>query len=783
MKKIILSLFLSGICLLGMSQKSQIGLPITWDDTTNVDYTTIGFGSDTAFLAADPSDSTNIVLEVLKPSGAQTWAGMVLGNDSLNAAIPFAVGSTSIRARIYSIAVGQAMRMKVENESNGGISVETEVLTTVVGWDTLTFDFSNNVANTPAINFSNTYDKLVIFFGFGVSPAANETYYIDYVAFGGGSSGPSKALISLPITWDDTANVDYTVSDFGGNGSMLTTDPTNAANLVIQSIKDSTAQLWAGTSFGNALGVAIPFVAGNTTVRARVYSPDTGIEIRLKVEDQSDPTKSVETVDTTTVVGWDTLSFDFSVQAAGTAAINYSYTFDKMSIFYNFGVTGANAGVKTYYVDYVEFVGPAAASKAQIDLPITWDDSSNVDYSVIDFGGNGSMLAADPSNSSNIVLQSVKDSAAQVWAGTTFGSSLATAIPFSVGNTIISARVYSPAVGIVVKMKAEDQTNGSLSVETDVTTTQIGWEILTFNFVNNSVNTPVINFGTTYDKLSIFYNFGVSPAAAEMYYVDDVVFGMLTAVKSPIALPITWDDSSNVNYSVTDFGGNGSMLAADPLNPLNTVLQSVKDSAAQVWAGTTFGNSLASAIPFSAGNTIISARVYSSAVGVVVKMKAEDQTNGALSVETDVTTTQIGWDTLTFNFTNNSANTPGINFMTTYDRLSIFYNFGVSPTTAETYYVDNVSFGQLATGIQENRTNATFTVYPNPASAVITIDASLLNDVNQIIVTNSIGQVVLQKNVSALDNKIDVANFDNGVYFMILSSESGIKTSKFMVAK
>jgi hypothetical protein len=77
----------------------------------------------------------------------------------------------------------------------------------------------------------------------------------------------------------------------------------------------------------------------------------------MKVENASDPTKSVETEATTTLAnGWETLTFDFATQAAGTAALNLAYTYNKISIFFNFGVDGATAGAKTYYFDDVAFV-------------------------------------------------------------------------------------------------------------------------------------------------------------------------------------------------------------------------------------------------------------------------------------------------------------------------------------------------------------------------------------------------------------------------------------------
>ena len=283
----------------------------------------------------------------------------------------------------------------------------------------------------------------------------------------------------------------------------------------------------------------------------------------------------------------------------------------------------------------------------------------------------------------------------------------------------------------------------------------------------------------------MFFNFNVVPSATETYYTDDVWFGGASSgpSKAQIDLPINWDDTANVNYAIIDFGGNVSSSVVDPTNASNLVLKTEKPSTAQSWAGTTLGSALATAIPFSASNTTMEARIWSAAIGIPVLMKVEDQTNAGIFVETLASTSRVGWDTLTFDFANPSPNNQALNFSNTYDVISIFFNFNVVPSAIETYYLDNISFGQLITGVSEYNANPTFSVYPNPANDVVTIDATLLNKGNQVIVTNAVGQIVLQKNVSVIDNKLNVSNFENGVYFMILSSESGTKTSKFMVTK
>lgn len=337
------------------AQLNQIDLPIDWDSQTT-DYTVTDFGGAASSRVANPTNSTDTVLKTDKTLGAQTWAGTTLStSNGLATAIPFS-SSTVILVDVWAADSGVVVRLKAEDHTNNTITVETDAMTTVAGqWQTLAFDFANQASGTAALNTANTYDMLSIFYNFGVSPAATQTYYADSVRMGAGST---LSQIDLPITWEGTST-DFTVTDFGGNASQVVVDPTNSNNMVLESVKSSTAQTWAGTTLSNSQGLAsaIPFSAGNTIITLDVWSPDAGIEVRLKAEDHTDPTKSVETVDTTTVAGgWQTLTFDFSNQAAGTAAINFAYTYDMLSIFYNFGVDGATVGsAKTYYCDNVMF--------------------------------------------------------------------------------------------------------------------------------------------------------------------------------------------------------------------------------------------------------------------------------------------------------------------------------------------------------------------------------------------------------------------------------------------
>jgi hypothetical protein len=180
----------------------------------------------------------------------------------------------------------------------------------------------------------------------------------------GGSCSACLTQINLPITFQGSAT-NFTVTDFGGNASNLEVDPTNASNMVIKTIKTTGAALWAGTTMSTPSGFssAIPFTVSNRKVYVKVWSPDAGIPVRLKVEVAGTPTQSCETQTNTTVIGWQMMEFDFNNQASGTAIFNQAFNFNMMSIFFNFGTDGATAGEKTYYFDNVSY-GAALASSS-----------------------------------------------------------------------------------------------------------------------------------------------------------------------------------------------------------------------------------------------------------------------------------------------------------------------------------------------------------------------------------------------------------------------------------
>jgi len=165
-----------------------------------------------------------------------------------------------------------------------------------------------------------------------------------------------QVQIDLPVDFEGST-VNYTMTDFGGNESSLVTDPYDSGNMAMQVTKTNGAATWAGTTIGTPAGFAtnIPLSLSNSVMAVSVWSPQAGTPIRLKVEDSNEPTHTCETETNTTVSGWQVLEFDFLNQAPGTEllsiGLDYGWTYNMASIFFNFGTEGAG---ETYYFDDVQ---------------------------------------------------------------------------------------------------------------------------------------------------------------------------------------------------------------------------------------------------------------------------------------------------------------------------------------------------------------------------------------------------------------------------------------------
>jgi hypothetical protein len=86
--------------------------------------------------------------------------------------------------------------------------------------------------------------------------------------------------------------------------------------------------------------------------------------------------------------------------------------------------------------------------------------------------------------------------------------------------------------------------------------------------------------------------------------------------------------------------------------------------------------------------------------------------------------------------------------------------------------------GNLAAGIQENNsTQNDMMVYPNPSAGTIHILNE--NSIDELRITNLVGQLVFQSNPKSTNISVNINS--TGIYFVTIASGNVISTKKIMI--
>ncbi len=192
---------------------------------------------------------------------------------------------------------------------------------------------------------------------------------------------------------------------------------------------------------------------------------------------------------------------------------------------------------------------PTPSATVSVGTLINFENSAAGTTSV-DFGGESSSItsAGLPSGGSANNFTALKTIKGNVsWSGVTFFSQGATSV-INTNYKSISANVWSSSAGSTIRLKAENQNDISLAVETDATTTTAGWQRLTWNFAANAAGTPAFSSSVLYGKLSVFPEFG-STTSGNVFWIDDVAILGATppalGAPAPTPTPTTTAPPSN----------------------------------------------------------------------------------------------------------------------------------------------------------------------------------------------------------------------------------------------
>ena len=344
----------------------------------------------------------------------------------------------------------------------------------------------------------------------------------------------------LPINFEDGQVTTESFVDFNGGTGTVVDNPfitdDNPSSTVGKIVRDG-GDIWAGSY----LIVSPLDFTSETTIKMSVYSVSPGLVVKFKLEDDNDPVTAAVERDayTTKYNQWETLSWSFSGEQ--------SNTFQRLVLMFDFGNTGDGTESSTFYFDDIYQFDPTGGL-AQIDLPITYDDSS-VYYSLIPFGDdNVEAEIIESASDDGKYVKLIKSSDAATWAGVTISneSGLVSNIPVSSSNSKMYVHTYvseNSTTGIPVRLKIENKNDPTQSVETEAyTTTTEEWEILEFDFNNEATGTAALNESYPFNMASLFFNFGSAGDGQTVYYFDNISFG------SPISLGL--ESVSNESFKL-----------------------------------------------------------------------------------------------------------------------------------------------------------------------------------------------------------------------------------------
>ncbi|PKV50183.1 hypothetical protein ATE84_2233 [Aquimarina sp. MAR_2010_214] len=372
-----------------------------------------------------------------------------------------------------------------------------------------------NPGDTFTINVSATADyatKFEVHFGdipnetpteLMVDSTISHTYQttgnkeIRIVAF---SSGPVTTEVTetilianplvLPIDFESTS-LNYTYIDFGGATGSVVANPNistiNTSATVGRFFKQNGSEVWAGT----ALQLDDPIIFSSlNSIKINTWSPSSGITVKMKLENATDPDTAIEVdVINTVANGWETLVFNFG-------ALDLSKEYHKIVLFFDFGNSGND---DTYYFDNIELV-PLPIEDFE-GTPPTFTVFGNIADITVESNPNTGGI-----NSTATAAKLTKTSGSETWAGALFEVS-----PLDLTSyNKIRVLTYSPTSGVVIKLKLENA-DASITHEVDITNTITNdWEELIYDFSD----APAAD----YVKIVIFFDFGNSGTGTEYYY-------------------------------------------------------------------------------------------------------------------------------------------------------------------------------------------------------------------------------------------------------------------------
>ncbi len=532
----------------------------------------------------------------------------------------------------------------------------------------------------------------------------------------------------------------------------------NTSSTVAKFTALQAGQPWAGCESANGASIGtFTLSASNAIVKMMVYKSvisDVGIKFATGSLASSGEIK----VSNTLINQWEELTFDFSSKIGEPSSTGIA----QIIVFMDFNLAGRTSDNVCYF-DNITFSAGSTLAEPTVAAP----SPTKVPADVISLFSN---------TYSNVAVDTWRTS----WSSATLidvqvaGNDVKkyTALDF-VGIETVNSQINASAMDLfefdvwtpnstsfrfkLVDFGANGAFGGGDDVEheTVITPTIGGW---------NHVSVPLSAMtGLTTRSNIAQLIFASSPAGTSVVYVDNILFSKNSVVLEPtVAAPSPTKSAANVMSMFSNAYTNVTVdtwrtsWSSATLTDIQIGSDDVKKYTGLDFVGV---ETVVSQLNITGMDTFefdLWTPNSTTFKFKLVDFGSDGAFGGGNDVEheTIITPTLNGWNHV-------AVPISAMTGLTTKSNIAQLI-FASSPAGASIAYIDNVMFSKASAVGVESTKSENVNIYPNPSNEILNISTD--KNIENVVIYNSIGQVVLSTQLSANVAKINIAELANGLY-------------------
>jgi hypothetical protein len=531
---------------------------------------------------------------------------------------------------------------------------------------------------------------------------------------------------------------------------------------------------WAGCESlkGADIGT-FTLTASNAIVKIMVYKPVIS-DVGIKFITNSNASSGEIKVANTKINEWEELTFDFTAKIGEGSSTDIN----QIAIFPDFNMAGRSSDVICYF-DNITF----SAGTALAEPTVAAETPTKAAADVISMFSNAyTNVPVDTWRTSwsaaTLTDMQVASNDVKKYSGLDFVGIETIANPINISSMdFVEFDLWTPNSTSFRFKLVDGGTNGTIGGgddvehETTITPTLNGW---------NHVSVPISSLTGLTSKSSIVQLiFASSPVGTSVAYIDNILFSKAATAAEPTVAAATPTKAatdvislfSNAYTNVTvDTWKTG--WSAATLTEMQIGTDDVKKYTALDFVGIEMIANQINITSMDSFEFDLWTPNSTSFRFKLVDAGADGAIGGGDDKEHELTVTPTlnGWNHV-------SAAISSFTGLTTKSNIAQLI-FASSPAGASVAYIDNVLFSKNpVTGLSTTELE-TVGIYPNPANNSLSITTT--NNIQNITIYNSLGQVVLTASPNANIVNIDIADLPMGFY-TVKSSINGVETINKLV--